>query len=162
MAIKLKSFYNRSTLLYLNFTPKTNNNRSTVLEYFKQTFKNNELVVINEKPIDWSVYLSNIGDSKFVLCPPGNGIDTHRTWESIGMGAIPIVLKTELQPLYDQMSIMVVKDWKEVTEENMKKFASDNVNRFSKDGIPWRPKLWLRYWIKKIMNEKNNYIKNFC
>jgi hypothetical protein len=38
-------------------------------------------------------YLKLVSQSKFVLSPPGNGPDCHRTWESIYLGAVPIVLK---------------------------------------------------------------------
>ena len=31
--------------------------------------------------------------SKFVLSPPGNGFDCHRTYESILLGAVPIVVR---------------------------------------------------------------------
>ncbi len=36
-------------------------------------------------------YRALVSRSKFVLSPPGNGPDCHRTWESIYLGAIPIV-----------------------------------------------------------------------
>lgn len=78
------------------------------------------------------------------------------------MGAVPIVLnQSEFQSLFDDMPVMVVNDWKEVTEANLKDFENNKL-KFSKDGIPWRPKLWLRYWITKIMNEKINLVKQFC
>ena len=31
---------------------------------------------------------------QYVLCPPGNGLDTHRYWEAFYWGAVPIVLKS--------------------------------------------------------------------
>lgn len=31
--------------------------------------------------------------SKLVACPRGNGIDTHRFWESLYLGALPVLLK---------------------------------------------------------------------
>lgn len=38
-------------------------------------------------------YFSIVFRSKFVISPPGNGSDCHRTWESIYLGAIPVVLR---------------------------------------------------------------------
>jgi len=32
---------------------------------------------------------------QYVLCPPGNGLDTHRYWEAQYWGAVPIVLKSD-------------------------------------------------------------------
>uniref|UniRef100_A0A914PU79 Exostosin GT47 domain-containing protein n=1 Tax=Panagrolaimus davidi TaxID=227884 RepID=A0A914PU79_9BILA len=103
-----------------------------------------------------------LGNSKFVLSPPGNGIDCFRTWESLSMGAVPIVLKSELQPLYDEMPVMVVNDWKEVTEESMNKFSDEKIMKLDKDGVPLRPKLWLRYWINRISKFQSEFIKEFC
>uniref|UniRef100_A0AC35FHL1 Exostosin GT47 domain-containing protein n=1 Tax=Panagrolaimus sp. PS1159 TaxID=55785 RepID=A0AC35FHL1_9BILA len=151
-------------LLYLNFSPKTNKNRIKTLIYFQKTFGNNSLVKINQKRSTWKEYLENIKNSQFVLSPPGNGIDCIRTWEAIIFGSIPIVKRSYLMPLYDRLPVMVVKDWHEVTEESMKKFQLENLNpnTFSKDGLPWRPSIWLRYWIKEIVGTKLNYIKNHC
>ena len=78
------------------------------------------------------------------------------------MGAIPIVLKSELMPLYENMPVMVVSSWKEVTEENLEKFLKEKLRKFSKDQIPWRSKLWLRYWINEIMGVKQNYMNSYC
>jgi hypothetical protein len=36
-------------------------------------------------------YLQDIYHHLFTLCPIGNGVDTHRLWESIYLGTIPIV-----------------------------------------------------------------------
>uniref|UniRef100_A0AC35EYQ0 Exostosin GT47 domain-containing protein n=1 Tax=Panagrolaimus sp. PS1159 TaxID=55785 RepID=A0AC35EYQ0_9BILA len=91
-----------------------------------------------------------------------NGIDCHRTWEALAMGAVPIVQKSELQPLYDDMPVMVVNDWTEVTKESMQAFQKNKLNRFDKDGVPVRPKLWLRYWVNYITKLKMKYMKDFC
>ena len=36
-------------------------------------------------------YLRDLRNHAFVLCPRGNGVDTHRMWETLYMGSIPIV-----------------------------------------------------------------------
>ena len=38
-------------------------------------------------------YLKELARSYFVLSPPGNGFDCHRTWEAIYFKTIPVVLK---------------------------------------------------------------------
>ena len=37
-------------------------------------------------------FLSEIRNHLFVLCPRGNGVDTHRVWETLYMGSIPILM----------------------------------------------------------------------
>lgn len=41
--------------------------------------------------LDKDDYLDALGASSAVVCPPGNGLDTHRHWESLYMGAWAIV-----------------------------------------------------------------------
>ncbi|NBQ42369.1 MAG: hypothetical protein EBU23_07500, partial [Mycobacteriaceae bacterium] len=36
-------------------------------------------------------FLRAVRNHKFVACPRGNGVDTHRTWEALYMGSIPIL-----------------------------------------------------------------------
>jgi hypothetical protein len=56
-------------------------------------------------------------DTKFVLSPPGNGPDCHRTWEAIYSGAIPIV-KRDFWPFKTlSLPVLVVNDWNEVPEK---------------------------------------------
>lgn len=40
-----------------------------------------------------SSYRDKIAKSYFVISPPGNGIDCHRTWEAFYFGAVPVVEK---------------------------------------------------------------------
>jgi hypothetical protein len=39
-------------------------------------------------------YLSDLSKCKFAICPPGNGIDCHRTWKCYYMNVIPILLRS--------------------------------------------------------------------
>ena len=49
-------------------------------------------MIINH-PITPRAYRKLVLRSKYVLSPPGNGPDCHRTWEALYLGATPIVLK---------------------------------------------------------------------
>lgn len=50
----------------------------------------------------------------FVLSAHGNGLDCHRTWEVLLLGAIPIVRRSTLDPLYRDLPVAIVDDWAEV------------------------------------------------
>lgn len=41
-------------------------------------------------------YREAVKESLFVLSPPGRGLDCHRTWEAIYLGAVPVVLEGSL------------------------------------------------------------------
>ena len=56
-----------------------------------------------------------LANSLFVVSPPGNGIDCHRTWEAIYFGAIPVVKREKLaESIYNDLPIYVVDDWSEI------------------------------------------------
>jgi hypothetical protein len=59
--------------------------------------------------------------SLFVACPRGNGIDTHRFWESVYLGAIPIILRTDKIPSYDIAPHVVIDSWLELNQYTYQK-----------------------------------------
>lgn len=96
-------------------------------------------------------YLTSIRNHSFVLCPRGNGVDTHRLWETLYMGSIPIVREDIAHRDWTDLPILFVKDWTEVTEELLQKVRMDFPNR------QWNwNKLKASYWIQNIQNESRN------
>lgn len=65
-------------------------------------------------------YLNDLSNSIFVVSPEGNGIDCHRTWESLLMGCYPIVKSSTLNPLYIDLPVVIVDNWSEVNPEFLK------------------------------------------
>jgi hypothetical protein len=78
---------------------------------------------------------------KFVLSPHGNGLDCHRTWEALCLGCYPIVKTSGIDPLFDDLPVWIVKEWTDVTLENMKEKASE-----FDSGTFKLEKLTLKYW----------------
>jgi hypothetical protein len=70
-------------------------------------------------------YLMALGQHRFVLSPRGNGLDAHRTWEALLVGAIPIVRSSALNPLYDGLPVLIVNDWPEVTPALLREFLTN-------------------------------------
>lgn len=62
-------------------------------------------------------FISEIYNHKFVLCPRGNGVDTHRLWMSLYLGTIPIVKDHITHSTFKHLPILFVNDWNEVTED---------------------------------------------
>lgn len=54
--------------------------------------------------------------SLFVICPRGNGLDTHRFWESLYLGAIPVVLSKHRTVAFEGWPSLVIEDWSELIE----------------------------------------------
>jgi hypothetical protein len=70
--------------------------------------------VIVDYPITPRAYRKLLLRSKYVLSPPGNGPDCHRTWESLYLGAIPIVLE-DYWPFSDyDLPVVSINSWDEM------------------------------------------------
>jgi hypothetical protein len=85
----------------------------------------------------------------FVMSPHGNGLDCHRTWEALCLGCIPIVKRSGIDELFENLPVWIVDSWSEVTEENMKR----KINEFRERTFEYR-KLELAYWRARIYGEE--------
>jgi hypothetical protein len=56
-------------------------------------------------------YYTDIRRSRFVLCPEGVGTDTHRIYEALYFGAVPVVLRNSLSSFYEKLPICIVDKW---------------------------------------------------
>jgi len=98
---------------YCNWNQNTNQEvRIPILEQLR---KNNLRLVI-ESGLSFEKYCENMAKYKFVICPPGNGIDTHRLWESLYLGCCPITLNNRIYENYD-LPILQIKNWSDLTWE---------------------------------------------
>jgi hypothetical protein len=105
----------RNKLIFTNTNPGNNPlQRTYVQESILQQCPNstkNELVEPKE-------YARQLQQHIFSICPPGNGKDTHRAWESIFFGCIPIVEKSNMNDFFATLFPMLVVDrWSDVTED---------------------------------------------
>eukprot|EP00730_Choanoeca_flexa_P004533 TRINITY_DN11723_c0_g6_i1.p1 TRINITY_DN11723_c0_g6~~TRINITY_DN11723_c0_g6_i1.p1 ORF type:complete len:613 (+),score=129.90 TRINITY_DN11723_c0_g6_i1:1923-3761(+) len=59
----------------------------------------------------------------FVLCPTGNGDDTHRAWEVLSLGAIPLLLRRgiAMEHTYKEagLPVVIVDSYSEVTYDKL-------------------------------------------
>jgi hypothetical protein len=92
-------------------------------------------------------YLKSLRQYDLVICPAGNGVDTHRIWETLYMGGTPAVLANPIiNPLVADLPVLVLQDWSEL-------FDSKRIERM------WNEldvknynfnKLRLSYWINEM------------
>jgi hypothetical protein len=105
-------------------------------------------------------YLEDMSKSKFVLSPRGNGLDCHRTWEALLMGAIPIVKASSLDPLYKDLPVLIVDDWEIIT----KKFLEEKYKEMQNQEYNCA-KIFSSYWInfiKKNLSASLSKNRNIC
>jgi hypothetical protein len=135
--IERLKYNEKEFLLYCNWNPNTNPTREKIIGALKQ----NNLPIIEQHGLSFETYCENMSKNKFVICPPGNGVDTHRLWEALYLGCIPITIKNRIYNNYD-LPIIQVNDWAEVTLELLQKEISNNMEQ-----------LYMDYWKTKIKEE---------
>ena len=64
-----------------------------------------------QKP--FAEYLKDLRASYFCLSPGGDGIDTHRTWEALYLGTVPVVTRSVLTEQHPDLPMVVLDDWAE-------------------------------------------------
>ena len=83
----------------------------------------------------------------FVVSPHGNGLDCHRTWESLVLGNIVIVKRSSLDPLYAGLPVVIVDDWREIDAQNLQRWHTQHASAFQRPEVTER--LTNGYWIER-------------
>jgi hypothetical protein len=106
--------HEKSKLIYINFSRETHHSRISCWESLKKfRDKYGQSAVC----LPYHDYICDLANHKFAACPRGNGRDTHRFWESIYVGTIPIVLRKDYLPVYEGYPVFYIDTWDELTED---------------------------------------------
>ena len=118
-------------------------------------------------------YFKEIGKYKFVICPEGNGIDTHRLWETLYSKGIPIVEKNpNMYKKLEGLPILWTVDYSEINEKyldfkykeismksyDFSKLYLNSYNDMNRNTILSRSKYWCNK--KNLLIFYNNYYNN--
>ena len=132
--------------IYCNFNPTTNNNER--LGIF-ELFKDDKLFKFEEATLSIDNYIKKLSEFKFVLAPCGNGFDTHRLWEALYVGAIPIIRNHETYSYLDKRNVLIIENYSEITRELLAEF----VEKYQ----PIEKKLLkVNWWISLMNKDKIN------
>jgi len=142
-----KPFWERQIKAYANFQFLMNKGYAKVdrVDAFNTISK--DVVFYQPTKTTRNICWNNMIQYAFVISPHGNGLDCHRTWEALALGCIPVVKSSGIDPLFEELPVWTVKDWNEVTLDNMKRvIESFKLKSFNYE------KLTTEYWKSKIMN----------
>ena len=87
-------------------------------------------------------YLNYLKRSNFVVCPLGNGPDTHRIWETLYAGSVPI---TFLDP-----QISALENLPYIYFPKLDNFLEKNIKQYDFDIKVESDKLNINWWVLKI------------
>ena len=128
--------------LYINFQVNTNFvERSNLYKIFVD----HDWVTYDFPGNDNNKYHQSLKEATFVLCPWGNGVDTHRLWESLYSGSIPVTKQHATYKSVKDLPILFVDDYEDITYELLEQFLNNlDINKLNIE------KLNLNYWINEI------------
>jgi hypothetical protein len=137
-------------LAYMNHNSNNNHGERDIVD---SHFQDKPWVTVRKHGTSFKDFIDNCHSHNFVISPPGNGIDCHRTWEALYMGAIPIVKRSIITEAFVDLPILIVEDWTVITEEILHIILEEfKTMKFNCE------KLTLSYWINRI-NADRIYLK---
>jgi hypothetical protein len=92
----------------------------------------------NKKEVSKASWAKAVQDHLFVLAPAGNGVDTHRIWETILNGAIPIVRTSDYDQWLSCLPYVRLNSWSELSESLLNKWAVDLLTAFDAGAFDFR------------------------
>lgn len=152
-----------SKFIYSNFNIGTNPNHRKIIKEISQ--KNDFIDWDNS--IDFSTYESynneivlkyfyeNILNYRAVVCPIGHGLDTHRVYETLYCGRIPITFEKKLyERLYHNFPIVYLDDYDKLNNE----ILMDTLIKIEEEKVWDSNLLNFSYWRNLIFSEKNKLL----
>jgi len=100
---------------------------------------------------------TNQSSFAFVVSPFGQDYECYRTWEALCLGCIPIMKKCVIDSLYDGLPVILVDDWKEVTNELLLEKMIEYKEKHLNNEFMYE-KLHKHYWIKLLQTKKDELV----
>jgi hypothetical protein len=136
------------THVYANFRAKTAPGARSDLSELVRALRHVKVEEPNSTPLGRAQYLTEIRLAGLVVCPRGNGPDTHRLYETLYLGGIPIVLKDSYQHRICRVygfPVIGLKGWAQLADFSLLKKMGEAEN-FSPKGVSrLRLSGWMRY-----------------
>jgi hypothetical protein len=78
--------------------------------------------------------MDTLSEYKVSICPPGNGVDTHRIWESLLVETLPIVEKSHFTENLFSLGVplLLINSWDELEAINENYIADAYSNNLTK------------------------------
>lgn len=155
--------YDKNKMLLLNFdatTDKSGGRKEAWNHFCGKTSSDRSLYEYTgcmSKAHGVKQYLNSLSDIykrnleyRFWLSPRGNGVDCHRTYEAMYFGRIPIMLSSAIDALFDNLPVMIVDKWSDVTLGSLTKFWEKYEQKKKANEYDYE-KLTIEYWRAKIL-----------
>lgn len=130
----------KQDIAYLNFE---NNTNFIERKRIQNKLKNKKWSYLENNKIGLNDYLTNLKKYKYIIAPPGNGVDTHRIWESLYAGSYPVVNKNISIDSFSVFPIIFVDNLSKISFEQLENLY----NKIETKNLQY---LNINWWLTKI------------
>ena len=111
---------NHETLLRLHGlrVPWNEKKNDVCVPFVNDTTASRRLITPTLPKLEFEDYMHEISTHKFVVCPRGYGIDTHRVCEVLLMGSVPVLEHSGLDDMYEQFPCILVDSFDSIDTSN--------------------------------------------
>lgn len=135
----LSSKKERDLLVSFNVTTNPEVRGPLVSELHEAGFANEKMSI--------SEYRSKLANARYVVSPPGNGIDCHRTWEAFYHKTVPVVEKKHWYFENHNLPVLIVNEFQDfikLTDSEKNDLYQDIIENKYYDAI------YFDYWLRFI------------
>jgi len=143
-------------LLYANFNVQTNSKHRIPV---RDLCEKSNFIDWEEPVLKYPEFLRTVLDYQAVLCPAGNGVDTHRIYEILYCGRIPVTIKRGDYPLYreiyEKLPVVMLEQLSDLNDRNKIEELIDHAKR----KLGQFELLDFRFWKQSILTESGTVPK---
>jgi len=140
--------------IYANFKISTNYNYRSLV---RDVCLKSDYIDWDEPNLNLVEFFDKILDYEMIVCPAGNGVDTHRLWEVLYSNRIPITIKVgdfKIYELYNKLPIIILDNIEDLYNIDLieKKLEKIKNNEYDLSILD------VSYWFDEINQNKINTI----
>lgn len=130
--------------VYSNFNINTN---IQLRGYVQQLCQESDFITWDPPGKNYDKYVQSLLNHSMVVCPEGNGPDTHRFWETLYLGRTPIARLTKATEDFVDLPVVWLEDWSQLSDENFILESFNNTKNKNKKLC------FSNYWSNRIINQ---------
>ena len=98
-------------------------------------------------------YLKELRENNLVVCPVGNGPDTHRVWETLYMGGTPVVLSSKFtNHLFSNLPVIILNNWTQLSDSSQMEERWHDLNKKMYDYKELDKNYWINLFCPQNLN----------
>jgi len=106
-----------------------------------------------QETLSRDIWVRLVQSHDFIVCPHGHGWDTHRLWEVLLLGSVPIVKSSPLDEMFQDLPVIILAEWSDLTVQLLREWQEGDTSKNNISAALYP------YWHKKLMDAKKKALK---